>query len=165
MNSVAGFSGAGSISALDTNHCDGPSTNCSGTVFRSMLVAVRDLGDAGLIWPVMETDHTDIQDELFAGYVRWMDHSSSHLDSIGDGVQELIEEGFMVDNNMIGDMHYVSKRSIVGSVVDCLAYLLHCRWIQDSGGRLSNYKGQLADIARRLDRSLLDDYVVRYVAG
>ena len=132
--------------------------------FRSMLAAVQDLDDADIIWPVMETDHTDVQDELFAGYVRWMDHSTSYLNAIGDGAQELIEDGIMVDNNMIGDMHYVSKRSIIGSVVDCLAYSLHCSWIQDSGGRLSNYKGQLADIARRLDQSLLDDYVVRYVA-
>ena len=131
--------------------------------FKSMLAAVQDLGDAGLIWPVMETDRTDVQDEMFAGYVRWTDHATSYLDAIGDGVQELIEDGIMVDNNMIGDMHYVSKRSIIGSVVDCLAYLLHCRWIQDSGGRLSNYKVQLVDIARRLDQSLLDDHVVRYV--
>ena len=51
----------------------------------------------------------------------------------------------MVDNLRLGDLHYVSKKSIVACTVDCLAYLLHCKWRKEIGHELTGYKARLAD--------------------
>ena len=130
---------------------------------RSMLIAVHDSYSSGQIWPVMESDLSDAQDKSFAGYVRWMDHSTEYLNMIGGGVKELIANDWMVDNARVGDMLYVNKRSIAGSAVDCFAYLLHCRWLHDRDVPLSKYKRQLAEIAHRLDSAIVDDAVQTYV--
>lgn len=136
-----------------------------GICFRLMLIAVDEFEDNAQIWPVMEIDHKEVQDQNFAGYVRWMDHATVHLQMIGEGVKELIEDNYMIDNTRLGDLHYVSKRSIIGSAVDCLSYLLHCKWLSDKECKLSNYKSRLADIASYIDPSLVNDHVASYIEG
>ena len=133
--------------------------------FRSLLIAVVKCEDQTQIWPVIEIDHTEVQDRHFAGYIRWMDHTTAYRQMTGDGVKELIDENFMVDNERIGDLHYMSKRSIVGSAVDCLAYLLHCKWLGENSHELSNYKRRIATITSHLDASLVDDHVALYRAN
>ncbi len=132
--------------------------------FRSILIAAAKSTDGTQIWPVMETDHSKAQDQNFAGYIRWMDHATTHLEMTGDGVKELIDENLMVDNANFGELHYVTKKSIIGSAVDCLAYLLHCRWLAERDYGLTPYKKKLAVIASYLDESLIDDDVVTYVS-
>ena len=130
-----------------------------GFCFRSMLISVDDFEHFGQIWPVMETDHSMRQDENFAGYMRWMDQATSYLNWVGDGVEELIDEDYMVDNSRFGDLHYVTKKSIGGIAADCLAYLLHCRWLEEKGFLTSGYKARLSAIASTLRPSIVDDYV------
>lgn len=130
-----------------------------GVCFRSMLLAVDDFEHFGQIWPVMESDRSMKQDEHFAGYMRWMDQATSYLNWMGDGVDELIEEDYMVDNSRFGDLHYVSKKSIGGIAADCLAYLLHCKWLVEKGFPTTDYKARLAAIASTLRPSIVDDYI------
>ena len=130
-----------------------------GLCFRSMLIAADDNVDNVQIWPVMEIDRSEDQDQHFAGYMRWMDHASAHLRMAGDGVEELIDDDYMVDNRRLGDLHYVTKKSIVGGAVDCLVYLLHSKWLHEMGFELTDYKSRLADIASELDSSVVDDFV------
>ena len=130
--------------------------------FKSILLALNSSDLNAQIWPVIEIDHTQIQDTSFAGYVRWMGHSTAYLNFIGEGVEELIEIDQMIDARKFGDLHYVSKKSIVGSASDCLVYLLHCRWLLEQGCTLGGYKKALASIAMKLDHSLVDDHVVQY---
>ena len=130
--------------------------------FRSMLIAATESEDSSHIWPVMEIDHTKLQDHIFAGYVRWMDRATAHLNMTGEGVKELIDENSMVDNVRIGDLHYVSKKSMAGSAVDCLAYLLHCNWLNEIGCPLTHYKQELAQIASNLEPPIVDDYIALF---
>ena len=130
--------------------------------FRSILFAVLESQVEAQIWPVVELDHTRHQDEHFAGYIRTTDHATAHLEMVGDGARELVEDHQMVDNVRLGDLHYVSKTSIVGSAVDCLSYLLHWKWVRENEGELSIYKQRLADIACALDTASTDDYIGRY---
>ena len=88
-----------------------------------------------------------------------MDQATSYLNWIGDGVNELIEEDHMVDNSRFGDLHYVSKKSIGGIAADCLAYLLHCKWLVEKGFPTTDYKARLAAIASTLRPSIVDDYI------
>ena len=133
--------------------------NLLGLCFRSMLISVDDFEYFGQIWPVMETDHSKEQDESFAGYMRWMDQGTSYLNWVGDGVEELIDDDYMVDNSRFGDLHYVTKKSIGGIAADCLAYLLHCKWLDEKGSPITSYKARLAAIASALLPSIVDDYV------
>ena len=133
-----------------------------GICFKSILIDIAEHEDDAQIWPVMEIDHSEVQDRNFAGYIRWMDHATAHLHMTGDGVEELIDDDYMVDNKRIGDLHYVSKRSIVGSAVDCLVYLLNCKWLRDKRFQLTEYKNSLAKIASGIHPSLVSDFVVSY---
>ena len=130
-----------------------------GLCFRSMLISVEDFEHFGQIWPVMETDRSKEQDERFAGYMRWMDQATAHLNWSGDGVEELIEEDYMVDNSRFGDLHYVTKKSIGGIAADCVAYLLHCKWLAENGFPTTDYKARLAAIASTLSPAIVDDYI------
>lgn len=130
-----------------------------GLCFRSMLIAVDDFEDSSQIWPVMEVDQTKSQDRNFAGFVNWMDYATAHLKMTGDGVEELIDDDYMVDNTRIGDLHYVGKKSVGGCAVDSLVYLLHQKWLQERGFTLTNYKTRLAEIASSLESSIVDDFV------
>lgn len=130
-----------------------------GLCFRSILISIEDYEDYAQIWPVMETDRTNEQDENFAGYVRWMDQATAYLNATGDGVENLIDDDYMVDNSRFGDVHYVTKKSIVGNAADCVAYLLHCKWLDEKGFRITDYKARLAAIATDLQPSIVDDYV------
>ena len=130
-----------------------------GWCFRSMLIAVDDFEEDVQIWPVIERDHTEVQDRNFAGYMRWIDQATAHLQMTGEGVEELIDDDYMVDNSRFGDLHFVSKKSIVGCAVDCLVYLLHYKWLNEMEFSLTNYKTCLADIASSLHPSVVDDFV------
>ena len=130
-----------------------------GLCFRSMLISVDDFEYFGQIWPVMETDRSKEQDENFAGYMRWVNQATAYLDWVGDGVEELIDDDYMVDNSRFGDLHYVTKKSIGGIAADCLAYLLHCKWLDEKGFPTTGYKARLAAIASTLRPSIVDDYV------
>ena len=130
-----------------------------GLCFRSMLISVEDFEHFGQIWPVMETDGSKGQDENFAGYMGWVDQATAYLNWSGDGVEELIDEDYMVDNSRLGDLHYVTKRSIGGIAADNLAYLLHCKWLDENGLPTTNYKARLAAIASTLSPAIVDDYV------
>ena len=130
--------------------------------FRSMLIAAVESEENAQIWPVIEMDSSEKQDESFAGYIRRTDHATAYLQMIEEGVRELIDGDYMVDNAKVGDLHYVSKKSIGGNAVDCLTYLLHCKWLRDNDYPLSKYKGKLADIAHKLNGSLLCDRVATY---
>ena len=130
-----------------------------GLCFRSMLISVETFEHFGQIWPVMETDRSKGQDENFAGYMRWVDQATAYLNWAGDGVEELIDEDHMVDNSRFGDLHYVTKKSIGGIAADCLAYLLHCKWLDENGFPTTGYKARLAAIASTLSPAIVDDYV------
>ena len=130
-----------------------------GLCFRSMLIAVEDFEDYAQIWPVMEIDGSKSQDRNFARYMRWTDHATAHLRTIGNGVEELIDDDYMVDNSRFGDFHYVTKKSTAGNTVDCLAYLLHCMWLEEKGFQMTAYKSRLAAIGSTLRPALIDDYV------
>ena len=130
-----------------------------GLCFRSMLISVDDFEYFGQIWPVMETDRSREQDENFAGYMRWMDQATAYLNWVGEGVEELIDDDYMVDNSRFGDLHYVTKKSIGGIAADCLAYLLHCKWLDEKSFPTTGYKARLAAIASALLPSIVDDYV------
>ena len=133
--------------------------NLVGLCFRSMLISVDEFENYAQIWPVMETDGSKGQDVNFAGYVRWMGQATAYLQSVGDGVKELIDDDYMVDISRFGDLHYVTKKSIGGIAVDCLAYLLHCKWLDEKGFPTTGYKARLAAIASTLRPSIVDDYV------
>ena len=136
-----------------------------GRCFKAILIAVDDAEVDAQIWPVMEVDHSEEQDENFAGYVRWMDQTTVSFEMTVDGVvAELIDDDYMVDTRRFGDLHYVSKRSVVGSAADCLLYLLHCKWLYDQNLALTDYKKRLAEIASLLQPELVDDYIACYRA-
>ena len=130
-----------------------------GLCFRSILISVEDFEHFGQIWPVMETDGSKEQDENFAGFKRWMDEATAYLNWSGDGVGALIDDDIMVDSSRFGDLHYVTKKSIGGIAVDCLAYLLHCKWLDENGFPTTAYKTRLASIATALSPAIVDDYV------
>ena len=54
-----------------------------------MIIAVHDFAKDALIWPVIEIDHSEVQDRIFAGYVRWTDQATAFLQTTGDGVEEV----------------------------------------------------------------------------
>lgn len=130
-----------------------------GACFRSMLIAAQDYESEAQIWPVMEIDRTKEQDHNFAGYVRWVDAATAHLQSAGEDVDALIDDDYLIDNSRLGDVHYVTKRSVVGAAVDCLVYLLHHKWLNEAGFPLTDYKSRLAEIASDLNQSVVDDFV------
>ena len=130
--------------------------------FRSVLMAIRDSDIDAQVWPVVEIDHSEIQDHNFGKFVRWMCHATASLNFTGEGVKELIDDDKMVDTQGLGDLLYVSKQSIIGSAADCLLYLIHCKWLSENGFTLSEYKTTLANIASKLDSKLVDDVVVPY---
>ena len=130
--------------------------------FKSMLFDALESERNMQIWPVMETDESQSQDKIFAGYIRGIDHATSYLNMVGDGVKELIDEDLMVDNGRLGGVHYFSKKSIVGNAVYCITYLLHLKWLKDEGFKLTEYKARLAEIAAGIHPSLVDEYIAPY---
>lgn len=130
--------------------------------FLSILIDVAEFETSSQVWPVMETDHSDLQDRNFAGFGRWMEHATTYLDELGDGVENLIDDEYMVDISRFGEVHYVTKRSVMGNAVDCLAYILHAKWLVDRGFVVSEHKARLAEIGSKLKGSNLHDYVGTY---
>jgi len=93
------------------------------------------------IWPVMEASNPHQQDAYFAGFVQKLDYMT-----------ELYPQCRMsINNSNLGEMHYVTKRSIYGSTVDCLSYLMDARLLVASGAAASEFKQKLARAAENLD--------------
>ena len=63
---------------------------------------------------------------------------------------------WMKDSNF-GELFYMTKASGYGSVVGCVAYLLHAKWLHSRGFPLKPYKERLAEIATKLDTVEFDE--------
>ena len=110
------------------------------TCFMSMLYMLKDEIADSQVWPVMEIDHTDRQDQSFAGMVQMSDYAFSRSAS----------ESWWVSNANFGEVLYMTKRSSYGALVDCLAYLLHAKWLRSIGQDQTPYKERLATVASNL---------------
>lgn len=101
------------------------------------------------VWPVIETDHTARQDQNFAGMMQKSDYIASRW-------RAKPGELWLRDSNF-GEALYMTKRSGYGSLVDCVAYLLHTKWLHSRGHDLKPYKRRLAEIASQLDTVAFDE--------
>ena len=96
------------------------------------------------IWPVMEMNASDrVQDLQFAGMVRSL---SYYGDRVG-------KENVSIKYDNLGELLYSSKRSNLGSIVDCVAYLRQAKE-QRERGAVSEFKKKLADIGALLEPSI-----------
>ena len=111
-----------------------------GLCFFAMLSVLKDETSDSQVWPVMEIDRSDRQDQSFAGMVHMSDYAFSRFGS----------EGWWVSEANFGEVLYMTKWSGCGALVDCLAYLLHERWLRSRGHTQTPYKQQLAEIASNL---------------
>lgn len=94
-----------------------------GLCFASMLFCLKDALTSAVIWPVMEIDQTPDQDRSFAGSMQFTDFMNSRFG--GDGLS--------IDYENLGEVVYSTKRSAYGSAVDCVAYLLHAKFLREIG--------------------------------
>lgn len=126
-----------------------------GLLFTSFLGCLKPLLDRGMIWPVMETDQSKSQDRAFAGLMQNLDYLTSRF-----GI-----ENTSVDNTNLGEVLYTTKRSAYGSIVDCIAYLLHTRELKARGISLSKFKTRLAEIADGLSQNLFFEEIIHLQLG
>ena len=119
--------------------------------FLGMLGVLKDDTSDSQVWPVMEIDHSDRQDQNFAGSVQASDYAFSRFNSPG---------AFWVSNANFGEVLYMTKRSCCGALVDNVAYLLHEKWLRSMGHSQTPYKERLAEIAAGLT-TVVSDEVVR----
>jgi hypothetical protein len=70
------------------------------------------------------------------------------------------KESVSVDNRNLGEVLYTTKRSAHGSVVDCVAYLLHLAFLRSIGHTQTAFKQRLADIASGLSSAIACDEVI-----
>lgn len=121
-----------------------------GLCFLSLLFCLKEELDAAPIWPVMETDRSDLQDLQFPGLVQNVDWlTSASLASVS------------IDNTNLGEVLYSTKRSAHGSVVDCLAYLLHLDYLKSSAIKQTAFKEGLANIASKLQPAIVINETIR----
>ena len=107
-----------------------------GLCFFAMLYVLKD--EASQVWPVMEIDCSwKQQDQAFAGMMQNSDYMGVHFGS----------EDMWAYNANFGEVLYMTKRSGYGALVDCVAYLLHAKWLQSIGHTQTQYKKRLAEIA------------------
>lgn len=121
--------------------------------FQSLLTSLRDEFPETQVWPVMEIDHSDKQDQSFAGTIQKLDYMATR------GV--LPEQTLWWEDSNFCEVLYVTKRSSYGSVVDCVSYLLHLKWLDANGHKLTAYKKRLAEIAAGFNTIAFDR--VRYL--
>ncbi|MDG2522888.1 hypothetical protein P7B02_15230 [Caulobacter segnis] len=112
----------------------------AGFVFAQLLHVLEPELLENQIWPVMETDRTNEQDQAFAGQIQYADHIESHL-----GAAILSRDGAN-----LGEVLYSTKRSVHGAIVDCMAYLLNVSSLHGQGLPLSPFKALLRPVADRL---------------
>ncbi len=111
-----------------------------GLAFSSLLEIIKPELIINQIWPVMETDWSKDQDKAFAGQVQWSDH-----------IESRIGPGFLTrDVANLGEVLYSTKRSVHGSIVDCVGYLLNARSLSGLGVSLTPFKERLAEISEGL---------------
>ena len=118
--------------------------------FTSMLDLISAELKSTPIWPVMETDHSKVQDQAFAGTVQFADHIAAYI-----GPEMLTR-----DQANLGEVLYSTKRSIHGALVDCAAYLLNVRTFAAQGLISSDYKRRLSLVAERLTPAVKFDEVI-----
>jgi hypothetical protein len=111
-----------------------------GLAFGGMLNLMSQELESTPIWPVMETDRSNLQDQSFAGAVQFTDHIAAHIGA----------DALSRDQSNLGEVLYSTKRSIYGALVDCAAYLLNVRTLAAQGVALSDYKRQLCTVASQL---------------
>ncbi|MET4219820.1 hypothetical protein ABIB00_005044 [Bradyrhizobium sp. LB14.3] len=122
-----------------------------GLCFASMLHCLEGELAKSVIWPVMEIDrNSSKQDRSFAGLVQSVDYMTSRLGSAS----------MSVHNDNLGELLYTTKKSAYGSLVDCIAYLLHLRFLRSIGHSLTPFKSRLADIASSLEPVISFDEVI-----
>jgi hypothetical protein len=121
-----------------------------GIAFGGMLGLMSTELETTPIWPVMETDRSNAQDQAFASVVQFADHVEAHL-----GPKTLSH-----DQANLGEVLYSTKRSIHGALVDCAAYLLNVRTRAAHGLVLSDYKRRLGAVADRLTPAIRFDEVI-----
>ena len=117
--------------------------------FHSFLYMLKDAFPETQVWPVVESDRTNRQDASFAG-------SMQRSDYMGSKPRVTPELMWMKDSNF-GELFYMTKASGYGSVVDCVGYLLHAKWLHSRGFPLTPYKERLAEIATKLDTVEFDE--------
>lgn len=121
-----------------------------GLAFSGLLHLIADELAAGPVWPVMETNQKALQDQAFAGAVQFASHIEAH---IGPGILSR-------DQSNLGEVLYCTKRSVHGAIVDCSAYLLNIRTVQNRGLSISPYKNRLAAVAERLAPAIRYDEII-----
>ncbi|RUM06555.1 hypothetical protein EFB14_30955 [Rhizobium fabae] len=102
------------------------------------------------VWPVIETDQSAQQDRAFAGAIQTLDYVTTNVSRLS----------LSVDNSNLGEVLYCSKRSIYGTVVDLVSYLLDARFLTQKGFAVTEYKENLARIAARLNPIILRDEII-----
>lgn len=118
--------------------------------FNGILSSIQGLLKSTEIWPVVESDHSPLQDQHFAGSIQFLDFVTSHLG----------KRSLTLDNNNLGEMLYCSKRSIYGSTVDLCSYLLDARFLDQSGFEITPFKRKLASIAASLGPMVIYDEII-----
>jgi hypothetical protein len=113
-----------------------------------ILSSVTKVHGSEQIWPVMETDRSDVQDLHFPAMVGSLSYYGARVG----------KESISIDYTNLGELLYSTKHSKIGSIVDCVAYLRRATEQQAVGGA-SEFKQRLAEIGRRLDPSMTLDCV------
>jgi hypothetical protein len=124
---------------------------CFGEILRSLESELVN----SAVWPVMETDGSEPQDQAFGGTLQFVDYAAS---LIGKG-------SISLDTENLGEVLYSRKRSAHGALVDCVTYLLHMKWLRSIGLTQTPYKEHLADIASGLDPAIAVDEIIRMRVG
>lgn len=114
--------------------------NLLGVSFLGILTLLKSELEQHEIWPVMETNNTPVQDDLFAGQIQRIDYYTSVLGAAS----------MSIDNTNLGELHYVTKKSAYGSVTDCISYLLDAMDSGIIGKTSSTFKRRLAQIGEGL---------------
>lgn len=123
--------------------------------FLSILSCLKDRLKSDTIWPVMESDRSVAQDRGFAGMLQNFDYLRTHLP----------DTAFSLDNSNLGEVLYSTKRSAYGTVVDCVAYILHAQSIQNLGAELTSFKSRLADLAALLGPKIGFNEDIQFTIG
>lgn len=127
-----------------------------GLCFQSMLHCIETELVESAVWPVMEVDASNPKhDQSFAGLVQELDYITANLGS----------SSMSINNHNLGEVLYTTKRSAHGAIVDCIAYLLHARFLKLSKCDLTAFKERLATIASGLSLAVCFDEIIELQIG
>lgn len=140
----------GYLRTPETVRVFGDEKHTLGLCFQGLLAVLSSELEASQIWPVMEIDQTAKQDETFAGYIQRLDYFTTRLPA----------GAVSINNENLGEVHYVTKKSAHGTVADFAAYLRHVRYLAREGISLTPFKQRLAEIAAPLDGVTAYDKVI-----